>query len=279
MITNYLELTTALAERYLKISLNQRDEILIEESKKYNQLRSSHAGETCPVVCIAEVNTKVILVSFVFDGKQVESRILNWEKEPVVLPVGEITSELDEKFSNVIGALNRPVMRSFENVPQQEPRDDHRVPKATDHTNPYGLPDTAETTSSRYPQVDLPKFEDEYDILSRRTLEDYGNPFPSIGDRDLRPPGIPEYPQMKPYIDPTGGETDGGGMYPLRNHPIFGPKKSGPFSRRGVPPGARYDDPSSNPFGEPNPDEGIPPNYPNFGGGPSGGPGGSSFPF
>lgn len=88
---------------------------------------------------------------------------------------------------------------------------------------------------------DMPDFDDEYEI-QRPAGAPSSSAFPSIGHGDLHPPGIPKNPLLQPFVDPLQPYGDGG-MYPTPNHPLFGSRPQGPSSRRGVPPGARYDDP------------------------------------
>ena len=88
---------------------------------------------------------------------------------------------------------------------------------------------------------DMPEFDDEYEIQHPAGAPS-SSAFPSIGHGDLHPPGIPKNPLLQPFLDPLQPQGDGG-MYPTPNHPLFGSRPQGPSSRRGVPPGARFDDP------------------------------------
>ena len=111
---------------------------------------------------------------------------------------------------------------------------------------------------------DMPDFEDEYQIRDpgQPTHDTLGQSshLPPIGSDDLNPPGLPKDPTLKGYLDPLQGNSQGplgsGGMHPDANHPIFHPGQggesrgigsgtSGYSGRKGVPPGARFDDPYS----------------------------------
>ncbi|CAK9439194.1 uncharacterized protein LODBEIA_P34180 [Lodderomyces beijingensis] len=107
------------------------------------------------------------------------------------------------------------------------------------------------STAFRRP-ADMPDFEDEYQIRdpgapTRDTLGQSTH-FPPVGADDLNPPGIPQHPTLQGYLDPLGNRADHpSGMYPDAQHPIFHPQQGagGASGRKGVPPGARYDDPYS----------------------------------
>ncbi|KAI5959137.1 uncharacterized protein KGF55_005480 [Candida pseudojiufengensis] len=99
---------------------------------------------------------------------------------------------------------------------------------------------------------DMPDFEDEYEIKDpgAPTHDTLGHSthLPPIGSDDLNPPGIPSDPTLRGYLDPLqppNSNNSGGGMYPTSNHPIFGSQQPGTSGQKGVPPGARYDDPYS----------------------------------
>lgn len=90
------------------------------------------------------------------------------------------------------------------------------------------------------PSMKPPGFEDEYEIMTEKPQTLPSNPL-SIGDRDLNPPGLPKFPEMKPFVDPLQNPTGEPGMHPTADHPLFrDPLRYDPPS---VPPGARFDDP------------------------------------
>lgn len=91
---------------------------------------------------------------------------------------------------------------------------------------------------------DMPDFEDEYEMQHHRSAVGLPPNVPTIGDRDLNPPGIPRHPTMQPFVDPLASPGQDGGMYPLMNHPLFGHASDDSFPP-GVPPGARYDEPTA----------------------------------
>ncbi|ODQ77707.1 hypothetical protein BABINDRAFT_10034 [Babjeviella inositovora NRRL Y-12698] len=102
--------------------------------------------------------------------------------------------------------------------------------------------------SDKYPNTpqgsthpDLPKFEDEFKLQRPQNGQAPGAQpnYPTIGERDRLPVGA--YPEMKPYLDPLAGSSDGG-MIPTPNHPIFNQPHGSPGPGR--VPGARFDDPT-----------------------------------
>ncbi|KAI5904895.1 hypothetical protein K4G60_g4053 [Candida parapsilosis] len=131
----------------------------------------------------------------------------------------------------------------------------------TNSTFAGGNPSAAAASTGNAPFTklpnDMPGFEDEYEIKDKgppvRDTLGQSTHLPPIGGDDLNPPGIPSNPTLQGYIDPlqapqgSGGSGLGGGMYPTPDHPIFGQggQHQGTSGRRGVPPGARYDDPYS----------------------------------
>lgn len=125
------------------------------------------------------------------------------------------------------------------------------------HNNPLErYPQRVERTSNR---DDIPKFEDEYEINSRRTDPNCLEPPGGYGDRDLYPTGQ-KYPNLNnPNVMPHLPNNQGGMVFdPFgdRNH-VRNPRDMPP----GWIPGAKFDDP----YGRP------PSGFP---GGPSSGPGG-----
>ncbi|CCE80372.1 Piso0_003488 [Millerozyma farinosa CBS 7064] len=125
---------------------------------------------------------------------------------------------------------------------------------------------------------DMPDFEDEYEMQHHRRAVGLPPDVPTIGDRDLHPPGLPRHPTMSPFVDPLADPGHDGGMYPSMNHPLFGrPSYDNPPP--GVPPGARYDDPTGDsPFPSlPRPRPGFGPGSGSGSGGPPGFPPGPFF--
>lgn len=243
MIEDYLELTSTLVQGYIESYAPEHLSSKLVESGRVHQYLMSSGEELKVTVNICEVSDAIYLVSFINKGtEKVDSVLIDWKSEALKthLPIESVSPELQTKFDGKIDmSINHKISKPFSNTGGS--RDDKL--RETRHPHPVA-PGGADVSSSantrRIP--DMPDFEDEYEVLGRNT-GGVERPFPSIGDRDLNPPGLPKYPEMKPYIDPMGG-TGEGGMHPLMDHPIFGGRRtSGNSSRLGVPPGARYDDP------------------------------------
>lgn len=97
---------------------------------------------------------------------------------------------------------------------------------------------------------DMPDFDDEYEMLPKPTGGNPQHSIPSIGDDDLNPPSIGSNPLFDPRIGGTRHVGDGG-MHPSLDHPLFrrGDIRRNPPHGLGVPPGARYDDPTGGGLG------------------------------
>lgn len=255
MIEDYLTLTTKLVhgyiEEYAPVHLTSK----LVESSRFNQYLVSNGDELKVTVNISEVADRTNLVNFITIGtEKVDTVLIDWNSDALKteLPLEEITPELRKEFDRKIDlSINSKISKLFHysgsgSHEEDQARDQRHPP----HPHPYPHPHPhnalgSETSSSAIRNIpaDMPGFEDEYEILGTDKTSATSRSFPNIGDRDLNPPGLPKYPEMKPYLDPTGGNGDGG-MYPLSEHPIFGGhRNSGNSSRLGVPPGARYDDP------------------------------------
>lgn len=239
MIEDYLTLTTKLVhgyiEEYAPVHLTSK----LVESSRFNQYLVSNGDELKVTVNISEVAERTNLVNFITIGtEKVDTVLIDWNSDALKteLPLEEITPELRKEFDRKIDlSINSKISKLFHYSGS------HEEDQPRDLRHPLH-PQTSSSARRNIP-ADMPGFEDEYEILGTDKTSATSRPFPNIGDRDLNPPGLPKYPEMKPYLDPTGGNGDGG-MYPLGKHPIFGGNRnSGNSSRLGVPPGARYDDP------------------------------------
>lgn len=154
---------------------------------------------------------------------------LNKETLPITFPT--TSTKHKERISSIIDELR--LKHTTKNIRGEF----KEVPKEQEKVTPVTLP-TRSSKSSR--PNDMPDFDDEYEI---NPSHPHSNPitFP-IGDSDLNPPGLPKHPSMKPWHDPLANPS---GMHPSSS--LFG-DPSHNTSRRGVPPGARFDDP----YGEDN---------------------------
>lgn len=112
------------------------------------------------------------------------------------------------------------------------------------------FPSRSRKSSGQYNKPpDMPDFEDEYEVKGKQRFQPPSYD-PTIGDADLNPAGLGGYPDLQPFLDPLAANPHGG-MYPDRDHPMFGGGVGGSgtgLPPPGVPPGARYDDP----YGEEN---------------------------
>lgn len=182
-------------------------------------------------------------------------------------PTESISATVERDFSKQIesvlletstfGAINAPRRKSLQDHEKE------RRQSASSSGMGGSLPSRSSGQFTRPP--DMPDFEDEYEVKGKQRFQP--PPFdPTIGDADLNPAGLGGYPTLQPFLDPLAANPHGG-MYPDRDHPMFGGGPGGGggagFPRPGVPPGARYDDP----YGE-EPSLGMP------GQGGLGGPGG-----
>mmetsp|Transcript_1484 Transcript_1484/g.1479 ORF Transcript_1484/g.1479 Transcript_1484/m.1479 type:complete len:298 (+) Transcript_1484:194-1087(+) len=249
MIEDYLTLTTKLVhgyiEEYAPVHLTSK----LVESSRFNQYLVSNGDELKVTVNVSEVAEKTNLVNFITIGtEKVDTVLIDWNAEALKteLPLEEISLELRKEFNRKIDlSINSKISKLFHysgngSHEELQAKDPKHPSQPHPHPHPHN-PLGSETERRKIP--DMPDFDDEYEILGTDKTTPTNRPFPNIGDRDLNPPGLPKYPEMKPYLDPSGGNGDGG-MYPLGEHPIFGGHRgSGNSSRLGVPPGARYDDP------------------------------------
>lgn len=258
---SYFKLALALTKQYVTTTIVPTISTVLS-TEKHVQWLADHI-----TITISELSPFKTLINFV-DGEITESITMDWTSFDV-LPQDKPSSELQERFNVYMDLkLNRSGKVATQRpVKDQEDRERGPQPGILFDTRPQ-----LESATSRPP--DMPDFDDEYEIKGRYPGEPQGGRVPLIGDRDLNPPGLPRDPLMKPYVDPLAQNPDGG-MYPSSDHPMFG-RREGNTSRRGVPPGARFDDP----YGEDNLEDmgmGLPGNLRHGGLNPRGGPGGSGF--
>lgn len=132
--------------------------------------------------------------------------------------------------------------RRPEDRPRHDPlRDDTQPPPARPYPfdDPLAIPPRRPVPAGDFPP---PGFEDEYEInRPPRGYPPYfggGNP-PTIGDRDLYPPGLGPHDPLRGTFGPRPG--GGGGMHPTFDDPLFAGQGEGRGYDPQAPPGARYD--------------------------------------
>ncbi|OVF06752.1 hypothetical protein A9F13_18g00649 [Clavispora lusitaniae] len=229
-------------------------------------------------VSVTETGATTTLINLVRKS-ETKTAVVDWA-EWGIEPDCEVSAQLRRRFADFLDEKFFPQLTS-DRQDRRDPNDRTEQKPGPDQQNilPRRLEKVRPTGPERPP--DMPDFEDEYEL--KDTHRPAAAPPALVGDRDLYPPGLPRHPEMKPYLDPL---ADGprGGMYVGPDDPMFGSQR-GNTSRRGVPPGARFDDP----YGEDNLDDmgmGLPGGLrgpgsgfggPGFGPGSGFGPGGSGF--
>ncbi|ODV70228.1 hypothetical protein HYPBUDRAFT_151638 [Hyphopichia burtonii NRRL Y-1933] len=300
-VNSYLQLCSKLTNNYLGSLYPKNghfEQVVTGESEKVHQwsIKNNQVGQTVLTVNVSELSpASLILINLVNPNadNKVENVLLDWLKDlqEVKFPMEEISlsADLIEQFNNLFNSKvdcdelkqlfeERTSLKESSDMFAQQPVKESRSIE-NNYPEPPSLQASSKTVGSQRHIPDMPGFEDELEI--QRPMNPNGNHsgFPTIGDRDLNPPGLPKNPELKPFLDPLGGNSDGG-MYPTPNHPLFGRERQGNTSRLGVPPGARFDDP----LGEDNLDDignGLPGNlrgsssgggsFPSFPGGSFGG--------
>lgn len=248
----YLELTSSLLKRLLKLFYDDETKV---SGKPENNLevvikwQLINGKETVLTVVLTKINESQVLVNLLYSDGSTNTAVLDWndmelDLGAINLPIEteSVPQEIVDKFNERLYSLiNKKRLQSLFNVPlrDMEQGGERKVPKLP--SQDVAIPVKQDPPSRARPS-DMPDFEDEYEMKSSGETTQPFLGFPSIGDRDLNPPGISNHPRMRPYLDHSVPDNDGG-MYPSPNHPLFGSGHSGNTSRLGVPPGARYDDP------------------------------------
>lgn len=268
MINTYFDLTNELILSYLKSNYssqacNELEEVSSSETAIQYQL--IHQNEKVLYTTLNKLSEKTAIITLVAIGSVNESIVVDWDKihPQLKFPINEIniSSDIIREFNRVVESSIRDpksLKQVFKNLAElaEENETNENEPRRNDKTE---KDQTFEQTQIDQNQSlhtfdhkgevhrpnDMPDFDDELEIKARPRGSI--NAFPSIGDDDLNPPGLPKYPELKPFIDPLAGGGSGG-MYPSADHPLFGLRGEGNTSRLGVPPGARFDDP----YGEDN---------------------------
>lgn len=264
MIDNYFELTLQLTVSYLRSHFAKRVGTDLEKTSATDSsvhYLLVHLGKAELYVVLNKLSDTVTVVSLVAVDKLNELVVVDWDKiQQVSFPVNEISV-----LEDLIRQFNKEFEKHIKNMDDlkavfdvtTEQRDGSESDKGSDdkrHTNSVVRENVNVAPQIAQPPVvspsnpsrpsDMPDFEDELEIRARPRQSQ--QVFPLIGDGDLNPPGLPKNPELKLFIDPLGGSSNG--MYPSADHPMFGNRESGNTSRLGVPPGARFDDP----YGEDN---------------------------
>ncbi|EGW32739.1 uncharacterized protein SPAPADRAFT_60091 [Spathaspora passalidarum NRRL Y-27907] len=293
-VDNYFQLTFHLVSEYINSIFPTGSNYSLKHTTNEGKLKQSelyHNEERILICSFTEITKYQSLVNLINAEGRLDNALINWEwfdLDELKFPIkkDKIPQDLIDKFNTKFRLLIDEQKTS--SIFERPSRVDEGGPTIEEETDTEELPPApqapqvpkATTGDIRVPPPttrppDMPDFEDEYEIKDHRQPIQ-PNIVPSIGDDDLNPPGLPRHPELKPFIDPLAAGSAGtsGGMYPTPHHPLFGQPQSGNSSRRGVPPGARFDDP----YGEDNLDDlgmGLPGNLRGPGrGGPGSGPGG-----
>lgn len=208
------------------------------------------AGEF--TVTLSETSPTTSVINFIRETK-VDGFSVDWVEFGADVDA-EVTDELRARFSILVNQALQGPLKPLGKSPGQE---NTEKTQTLDVSPPSLLagPETGPEIPGKYRRPpDMPDFDDEYDLLRRRDAPST-RAFPAIGDRDLDPAGVSRYPPMKPYLDPLAEPNLG--MYPTKDHPIFGGGR-GRGGPPGVPPGARYDDPFGGSGGSGFPGSGFP---------------------
>lgn len=247
---SYFTVATALTKEYVAKNFHKD----IEQNVDTPQFVKWSAGPY--TITISEISLQSTLVNII-KGKDTKSVMISWQEWDVSLPLDKISQDLQSRFQAFMDSHLFPLPKQHAQSEKPQSRLQEETPSAGLQMPLPGI------RSSHARPNDMPDFDDEYEMLSRPNhASSSGDGLPSIGDRDLNPPGLPRDPLMKPYLDPLAHPDSG--MHPTRDHPLFG-RTDPNTSRAGVPPGARFDDP----FGESNLDDmgqGLPGNMRRGGG-------------
>lgn len=271
MISSYFDLARSVLSVYVSNSYQEKKET-VSTSQNHEQWAVGSITLT-----ISEISPSMTLISFVH-GSDAQAISVNWSDFKVKLPIEGPLEQLQLQFDAFMDLkLGSSSQRQLQEDAQRG-ADPERTPVAPLVSRVSHPSDNWVRAEPKAPPADMPGFDDEYEVLRPANGQQgpLGLGLTPIGDGDLNPPGLPRYPEMRPYLDPLANPQ--GGMHPSMQHPLFG-RAAGNSSRTGVPPGARYDDP----FGEDNLSDmgmGLPGNLrqgPGSGfGGPGFGSGGSS---
>lgn len=301
-IENHFELTETLITNYIGshfpvcTAFEQKLVAKLDKITQYDYINNNVTVLTANIIVVSQETILINLIHTV-GTKKVDSILIDWSSHDIVdhdieFPIKKInlSNDLIESFNRKVKLAFTVDLDTLFQSPSQLQEEHHSKASNPLDNDADRLPektaDFALPTSQGRPN-DMPDFDDELEIRAPARGPPASRSGFSIGDEDLYPSGVGKYPLMKPHLEygPPGGD---GGMYPSPNHPAFGGPPGGNTSRRGVPPGARFDDP----YGEDNLDalgQGLPGNlrgglgFPGPGNGGFGGSGGfggnGPFPF
>lgn len=226
----------------------------IYETPTFTQFLYTRGKETVLTVNLVQQSPDHVTILFIHPAKDMHESIQIHLTNDLQLqvPVNDIDPKFRESFIKELENQRNAIVDTLCSKQQQEQgtaesrRDDQPDEIRTDNVKLPSLGFRVQEGSSRQRPADMPDFDDEYEMLPRPE-QGLRVGVPTIGDGDLRPPGIPANPELRPFLDHRGDGGDGG-MYPSMDHPIFrggsGGRGAGSAGIPGVPPGARYDDPT-----------------------------------
>lgn len=225
----------------------------IYETPTFTQFLYTRDKETVLTVNLVQQSPSHVTVLLIHPAKDIHESIQIHLKDnlQIEVPVNDIDPKFRESFIKELESQRDEIVDTLCSKQQQQQgttgsRRGQPEETKTDNVKLPSLGFKVQEGSSRQRPADMPDFDDEYQMLPRPE-QDLRVGVPTIGGGDLRPPGIPAYPELKPFLDHRGDGGDGG-MYPSMDHPIFrggsGGRGSGSAGIPGVPPGARYDDPT-----------------------------------
>ncbi|CAH2354765.1 hypothetical protein CLIB1423_18S03180 [[Candida] railenensis] len=256
---NVLQIATSVIRDWISDVTNDAKHT-IYETPTFTQFLYVKDKQTVVTLNLVLQREKEITILFIYtlDNKSQSYPVNFTDDLSITLPIDTITDELREQLikqfsgeeENLKNALKtRNLQESETQLPQQE----RKIPQELRVQNAKLPKLDFEVTRSPQGQqrsrpADMPDFDDEYEVLPKNNAgrRDNRDIFPSIGDDDLNPPGLPKNPELRPYLDHGRGSASGGGMYPSLDHPLFrggGEGRDSNANIPGLPSGARYDDP------------------------------------
>lgn len=257
MLQTYLQLTDSLLTNVIGniIPLCSRFSNKLAENDEFVHKSYYKDSQLALTIAINQVSDTISSVNFVLSGdSSAQSVRVDWKSgdlPAVELPVDSINipSDVISRFEAFLKTTidfdklekSLGVMESTRDDGKRTHVEEAEQQRPINHSleGPKNVLLDSGIRGDRRRPADMPDFDDEYEMQRPAGPPPTSRGFPSIGHGDLDPPGVPKNPLLQPYIDPLHPQGDGG-MYPSPDHPLFGSQSS---ARRGVPPGARYDDP------------------------------------
>lgn len=259
---NVLQVATSVVRDWISDVTNDAKHT-IYETPTFTQFLYVKDKQTVLTLNLVLQKEKEITILFIYtlDNKS-ETYPVNFTDDlSITLPIDTITDEFreqlikqfsgeEENLKNVLKSQNLQelepqLLQQERKIPQELKVQNAKLPKLDFEVT------RAQPGQQRQRPPDMPDFDDEYEILPKNNAgrRDNRDIFPSIGDDDLNPPGLPKNPELRPYLDHGrgrgSGSGSGGGMYPSLDHPLFrgGEGRGSHPNIPGLPSGARYDDP------------------------------------